>query len=111
MRVLSCFKVDKYQQSLKKHWVNFSSADMPIFQPKCCLHSFNLEQGHLKIWTGHSKLILPNSKQLEISLPKFQHFYNYEKYDFSPNLKGVAQKMDPPHPWEVFNVFGRKSKF
>ena len=70
-----------------------------------------LGQGHLKKWTGHSMLILPNSKPLEISLPKFQHFYNYKKYDFSPNLKGVAQKLDPPRPWEVFNVFGRKSKF
>ena len=72
---------------------------------------YYIVQGHLKKWTGHSTLILPNSKPLEISLPKFQHFYNYEKYDFSPNLKGVAQKLDPPCPWEVFNVFGRKSKF
>ena len=55
-------------------------------------------QGHLKKWTGHSKLILPNSKPLEISLPKFQHFYNYEKYDCSPNLRGVAQKLAPPRP-------------
>ena len=50
-----------------------------------------LVQGHLKKWTGHSKLILPYSKPLEISLPKFQHFYNYKRYDFSPNLKRVAQ--------------------
>ena len=70
-----------------------------------------LGQGHLKKWTGHSTLILPNPKPLEISLPKFQHFYNYEKYDCSPNLKGLAQKLAPPRPWEVFCVFGRKSKF
>ena len=70
-----------------------------------------LEQEHLKKWTGHSALILPNPELLEISLTKFQHFYNYEKYDFSPNLKGVAQKLDPPRQWEVFNAFGRKSKF
>ena len=55
-------------------------------------------QEHLKKWTGHSTLILPNPQPLEISLPKFQHFYNYEKYDFSPNLKGVAQKLAPPRP-------------
>ena len=70
-----------------------------------------LSQGYLKKWTGHSMLILPNSKPVEISLPKFQHFYNYKKYDFSPNLKGVAQKLDPPRPLEVFYTFGGKSKF
>ena len=53
-------------------------------------------QGHLEKWTGHSALILPNSKLLEISLPKFQHFYNYEKYDFSPNFEGLAQKLVLP---------------
>ena len=50
----------------------------------------DLVQGHLKKWTGHSTLISTNPKPLEISLPKFQHFYNYKKYDFSPNLKDVA---------------------
>ena len=70
-----------------------------------------LSPRRLKKWTGHSTLILPNPEPLEISLPKFQHFYNYEKYDFSPNLKGVAQKLAPPRPWEVFYVFGGKSKF
>ena len=57
-----------------------------------------LGQGHLKKWTGHSTLILSNPEPLEISLPKFQHFNNYEKYNFLPNLKGVAQKLDPLHP-------------
>ena len=70
-----------------------------------------LVQGHLKKWTGHSTLILPNSKPLEISLSKLQHFYNYKRYDFSPNLKGVAQKLGPPCPLEVFYIFGGKSKF
>ena len=68
-------------------------------------------QGHLKKWTGHSTLILPNPEPLEISLPKFQHFYNYKKYDFSLNLKDVAQKLDLPRPWEVFYGFGGKSKY
>ena len=44
-------------------------------------------------------------------LPKFQHVYNLEKNEFSPNLEGVAQKMGLLHPLEVLNVFGRKSKF
>ena len=74
-------------------------------------HKWIINQGHLKKWTGHSSLILPNPKPLEISSPKFQHFNNYEKYDFSPNLKGVAQKLAPPRPWEFFYVFGGKSKF
>ena len=30
-----------------------------------------LGQGHLKKWTGHSKLILPNSKPHKISSSKF----------------------------------------
>ena len=70
-----------------------------------------LFQGHLKKWTGHSNLILPNSKPLDISSLEFQNFYNYERYDFSPNLKGVAQKLCPQRPLEVFYVFGGKSKF
>ena len=70
-----------------------------------------LSQGYLKKWTGHSMLILPNSKPLEISLPKFQYFYNYKIYDFSPNLKVVAQKLGPPRPLEVLNFFGGKLKF
>ena len=57
---------------------------------KTIKHNLLLIQGHLKKWTGLSALILPNSKPLEISLWKFQHFYNYQKYDFSQNLKGVA---------------------
>ena len=30
--------------------------------------------------------------------------------DFSPNLKGVAQKIGPLHPFEVLDTFGGKSK-
>ena len=70
-----------------------------------------LSQGHLKKWTGHSTLILPNPESLEISLTKFQYFYNYKEYDFSPNLKVVAWKLYPPCPWEVLYLFGGKSKF
>ena len=64
-----------------------------------------------KKWTEHFTLILLNSKTLEISFSKFQHFNNCKRYDFSPNLKGVAQKLCPPRPLEVFYVFGGKSKF
>ena len=34
-----------------------------------------LGQRHLKKWTGHSTIILPNQKQLKTSLLKFQQFY------------------------------------
>ena len=50
--------------------------------------------------------ILPNSEPLEISLSKFQHFYHNKRYDFSPNLKGVAQKLGPPYPYEFLKAFG-----
>ena len=43
-------------------------------------------------------------------IPKVQHIYNIGKNEFSPNLKGVAQKMDPLRPFEVLDIFGRKSK-
>ena len=77
-----------------------------------CSFSFNApNQRHLKKWTIHSTLILPNSKSLEISLPKFQDFYNYKRYEFTPNLKGVAQKMGLLGPFDVLDAFGRKSKF
>ena len=66
-------------------------------------------QGRLKIWTEHSTLILLNLKPLRISSPKFQHLYNYERNEFSPNLEGVAQKIGLLRPFEVLNVFGGKS--
>ena len=67
-----------------------------------------MSQGRLKIWTEHSTLILLNLKPLKISSPKFQHFYNYKRNEFSPNLEGVAQKIGLPRPFEVLNGFGRK---
>ena len=67
-------------------------------------------QGRLKIWTEHSTLILLISKPFEVALPKVQHIYNLWKNEFSPNLKGVAQKLGPPRPFEVLDVFGGKSK-
>ena len=60
-------------------------------------------------WTLHTDL--PNSRPLNIFLPNFKHFYNFESYDFSPNFKGEAQKLGPPGPLEVLKVFGWKSKF
>ena len=76
-----------------------------------CFLSNKIIQGRLKIWTEHSHWFLLTLKPLEILWQNFQHFYNLERYEFWPNLKGVAQKLDPPCPWEVSNVFGRKSKF
>ena len=67
-------------------------------------------QGRLKIWTEHSTLILLISKPFEVALPKGQHIYNLMNNEFSPNLKGVAQKLDLPRPFEVLDIFGRKSK-
>ena len=68
-------------------------------------------QGRLKIWTEHSHWFLLTLKPLEILWQNFQHFYNLKRYEFWPNLKGVAQKLDPPRPFEVFYIFGGKSKF
>ena len=68
-------------------------------------------QGRLKIWTEHSHWFLLTLKPLEILWQNFQHFYNLERYEFWPNLKGVAQKLDLPRPLEVFYIFGGKSKF
>ena len=62
------------------------------------------------MWTEHSTLILQISISFEVAQQKFQHFYNYGRNEFSPNLKGVAQKMDPPRPFEVLDIFGGKSK-
>ncbi len=59
-----------------------------------------IDQGRLKIWTEHSTLILLISKPFDVVLPKFQHVYNLEKNEFSPNLEGVAQKMGPPRPFQ-----------
>ena len=67
-------------------------------------------QGRLKIWTEHSTLILPISIPFELAQQKFQDFYNYERNEFSSNLKGVAQQLGLPRPFEVLDVFGRKSK-
>ena len=69
-----------------------------------------LGQGLLKVWTEHSHWFLLNWKLLEISQQKFQHFYNLGRNEFSPNLKGVAQKLGLPRPFEVLDVFGGKSK-
>ena len=62
------------------------------------------------IWTEHSTLILQISIPLEVAQQKFQDFYNLGRNEFSPNLKGVAQKMDLPRSFEVLDIFGRKSK-
>ena len=68
-------------------------------------------QGRLKVWTEHSTLILLISIPFEVAQQKFQHFYNLCRNEFSPNLKGEAQKLGLPRPFEVLDVFGGKSKF
>ena len=75
-----------------------------------CSQPSVLGQGRLKIWTEHSTLILLNLKPFEIALQKFQHNYNFGRNRFSPNLEVVAQKLDLPRPFDVFDTFGRKSK-
>ena len=50
-------------------------------------------QGRLKIWTEHSTLILLILIPFKVGQQKFQDFYNLGRNEFSPNLKGVAQKM------------------
>ena len=42
---------------------------------------------------------------------KLQHSYNLVRNDFSPNLKGLAQKIGTLRPLEVLDTFGGKSKF
>ena len=74
-----------------------------------CLNLVILHQGRLKIWTEHSTLILLISKPFDVVLPKFQHVYNLEKNEFSPNLEGVAQKMGPPRPFQFWTSQGRGS--
>ena len=69
-----------------------------------------LAQGLLKIWTWHSNWFLLNPKPFEIAQQKLQHSYNLERNEFSPNFKGVPQKMGLPCPLEVLEGFGRKSK-
>ena len=49
------------------------------------------------------------AKSFDISLQKFQYIYNSGR-NFSPNLEGVAQKLDLPRPFDVLDTFGRKSK-
>ena len=45
-----------------------------------------------------------------MAFQKFLHFYKYGKNWFSPNVEGVAQKLDLPCPFDVLDTFGRKSK-
>ena len=68
-----------------------------------------LSQGHLQKWTEHLRVFFLNLKPLEITSPKFQYLYNYKRNEFSPNLEGVAQKIGLPCPFEILNIFGRKS--
>ena len=49
--------------------------------------------------------------KLKVSLKTFQHSYNSWKNGFWQNLEGVAQKLNLPRPFDVFDGFGGKSKF
>ena len=44
------------------------------------------------MWMKHIHLFSLNLKPLDISLEKFQHFYNYKGNKFSLNLEGEALK-------------------
>ena len=68
----------------------------------------SMGQGRLKIWTEHSTLILLISKSFEVEPPKFQHFYNYTRNEFSPNLEGVAKKNGPARSIRSFRHFWRE---
>ena len=50
--------------------------------------------------------IFPNSISWEVSKPKSNHISTFKSYDFSPNLKVIAQKMSLPCPWEVWKGQG-----
>ena len=50
------------------------------------------------IWREDSTLISLNSKLEEVAKLEFYHFYISSKYDFSPNMKVIAQKMSLPCP-------------
>ena len=69
-----------------------------------------LGQGHLTLWMDDSTLILLNLGAHEILIPKLQQLCNYERNNFLPYLESVAQNLGQPHPFEVFQVFGGKSK-
>ena len=49
-------------------------------------------------WREDSTLIFLNSILEEVAKSKFYHLYISLKYDFSPNLKVIAQKMSLPCP-------------
>ena len=60
---------------------------------------------------GALTLIFANSKTTWDFVTKFSAFLQLKKMWILTNLKGVAQNLDPPHPLEVFYIFGGKSKF
>ena len=49
-------------------------------------------------WREDSTLIFLNSILEEVAKSKFYHLYISQRYDFSPNLKVIAQKMSLPRP-------------
>ena len=49
-------------------------------------------------WREDSTLIFLNSKLGAVAKIKFHHLYISIRYDFSPNLKVIAQKMSLPRP-------------
>ena len=95
---LSFFLFIRYQNFLLVCWfyckniTNFVYCSWKVHNPT------DITQGRLKIWTADSHWFSVNLKPAEISQPKFYHLYIFLKYDFSQNLKGVAQKMGPPRP-------------
>ena len=117
----NAYKILGLDQMWDSLWVVIHNINMQNIEPwklwlAAVLQLFDVqrhspEQGHLKIWRSDSHWFSLSLKQLEISLQKFQHTYNSCKNGFWQNLEGVAQKLNLPHPFDVFNGFGRKSKF
>ena len=74
----------------------------------CFFFQVNTCQVRLKIWTEHFTLISLNHKMFELFYQKFLHFYHYGRYEISPNLDGVPQKLGLPCPFEVLNTYSKK---
>ena len=108
-----CSLVKNYSTSFTFFLAKLFIADLLFMvkwiQTKFC--KITLKQGRLKIWTSDSHWFSLSLEPLEISLQKFQHSYNSWKNGFWQNLEGVAQKLNLPRPFEVFDGFGGKSKF
>ena len=71
----------------------------------------NINHGLLLEVDGSLPPIFAKSETIgNIKIIISHHLYIFERYDFSPNLEDVPQKISLPRPSEVFNNFGWKFK-